>query len=85
MQYINANDILPVELVVQIQQYISGGVIYVPSETKLEWGCKTDTKAMLAERNADIREKKQSGMTINELMEKYHLSYDSVKRIIYKK
>ena len=85
MQYINANDILPVELVVQIQKYVSGGVIYVPSETKLKWGCKTDTKKILAERNVDIKKKKYSGMTIDELMEKYNLSYDTIKSIIYRK
>ena len=39
MKYKNAQDILPDKLLRELQQYISGGVLYVPSaDTKKSWG-----------------------------------------------
>ena len=38
MKYKNAQDILPDKLLRELQQYISGGVLYVPSaDTKKSW------------------------------------------------
>ena len=85
MKYINAYDILPDELIILIQQYVSGEVIYVPSKSKIKWGCKTDTQKVLIKRNTDIKYKKQMGMSIEMLKDEYHLSYDTIKRIVYSK
>lgn len=46
MDYIRAADILPPELIEQLQQYADGAVIYIPKkkEDKKAWGEKTATK-----------------------------------------
>lgn len=87
MQYINAKDILPENLLVQIQQYVKGCAIYIPQydDIKDSWGTKTDTKIELTKRNNEIKLKKKSRVTIDELMEEYHLSYDTVRSIVYRK
>lgn len=87
MQYINAKDVLPETLLVQIQEYVKGCAIYIPKygDMKESWGTKTDTKDELAKRNNEIKLKKKSGVTIDELMQEYNLSYDTVKSILYRK
>jgi Mor family transcriptional regulator len=49
------------------------------------WGTKTSTREQLSKRNNEIREKKKSGATIEKLMQEYHLSYDTIKSIVYRK
>jgi hypothetical protein len=85
MQYINAKDILPQTLLMQIQQYVRGKVLYIPQyeDEKETWGGNTGIKSKLLNRNSEIRNKKLKGATIDELMLEYHLSYDTIKRIVY--
>ena len=87
MQYMNAKDVLPETLLVQIQQYVKGCAIYIPQYGDMQesWGTKTDTKNELAKRNNEIKYKKKCGATIDELMKEYNLSYDTVKSIVYRK
>jgi Mor family transcriptional regulator len=83
----NAKDVLPETLIVQIQKYIKGSVIYIPQSDNIKESrtTKTDAKNELAERNNEIRCKKKSGVSIDELMQEYHLSYDTIKSIVYRK
>jgi Mor family transcriptional regulator len=83
----NAKDVLPETLIVQIQQYVKGSVIYIPQSDNMKepWATKTDTKNELAERNNEIKCKKKCGVSIDELMQEYHLSYDTIKSIVYRK
>lgn len=85
MAYINGKEILPMELLQEVQKYFKGGVIYIPDidNNRKQWGTKTNTRSMLKERNLEIKMKKRNGSSIAELMEEYHLSYDSIKKIIY--
>lgn len=87
MQYMNAKDVLPETLLAQIQQYVKGCAIYIPQheDMQLTWGTKTDTKDQIAKRNNEIRLKKECGVTIDKLMQEYHLSYDTIKSIVYRK
>jgi Mor family transcriptional regulator len=87
MQYINAKDVLPETLLVQIQQYVKGCAIYIPQYEHMQesWGTKTDTKNQIVKRNNEIKQKKESGATIEKLMQEYHLSYDTIKSIVYRK
>ena len=87
MQYINAKDVLPETLLVQVQQYIKGCTIYIPQYEDMQDSnvFKTDAKTELVKRNNEIKHKKRYGATIDELMEEYHLSYDTVKSIVYRK
>jgi Mor family transcriptional regulator len=83
----NAKDVLPETLIVQIQKYIKGSVIYIPQSDNIKESrtTKTDAKNELVERNNEIRCKKKSGVSIDELMQEYHLSYDTIKSIVYRK
>ena len=87
MQYIYAEDILPSKLICEIQQYIGGNLIYIPQKDKdkKSWGASTNSRDEIAERNNEIKKKKKNGATIDELMAEYHLSYDTIKSIIYRK
>lgn len=86
LAYINAKDVLPAELVIELQKYCKGDLIYIPlaEDEYHEWGSNTSTRTLLNERNEAIREKKAAGCSIAELMEEYHLSYDTIKRVLYR-
>ncbi|MGL5348235.1 MAG: CD3324 family protein [Peptostreptococcaceae bacterium] len=89
MKYKKAQDILPQDLVIKLQDFFDGGYIYIPKkeDNKKTWGDNTDTKKNLKERNKRIYNDFDSGMTIRELSNKYYLVENSIRRILkeYKK
>lgn len=87
MSYVNGKEILPEDILEEIQKYFGGGLIYIPlpKEERCQWGSRTSIKEELHLRNERIRLRKKEGSSIKELMEEFHLSYDSIKRIIYRK
>lgn len=84
MGYIKAADVLPLEIIEQVQQYISGEILYIPKKKndKCSWGEKTSTKRELAKRNARIYFEYCSGTSITQLANKYYLVEKSIQRII---
>lgn len=87
VEYINAKDVLPKTLILQIQQYVGGSIIYIPQKNndKKSCGTSTNSRSEIAERNNEIKARKKNGATIDDLMSEYHLSYDTIKSIIYRK
>ena len=87
MGYIRAEEILPVEVVELIQQYVDGTNIYIPrkQENRQEWGTKTTYKYELQIRNDLIYKEHLSGATIPALAKSYYLSEKSIQRIIRQK
>ncbi len=87
VEYINAKDVLPKTLILQIQQYVGGSMIYIPQkdDDKKSWGTATNSRNEIVKRNNEIKEKKKKGATIDDLMSEYHLSYDTIKSIVYRK
>lgn len=84
MAYRNAQEVFPEGLLRQIQRYVSGETIYVPArEEKKAWGETSGYQEYIRERNREIRLGFEEGKTIDQLMDKYALSYDSIKRIVY--
>ena len=84
MGYRNAQEIFPEGLLKQIQRYVSGETIYIPArEERKGWGETSGYQRYIRERNEEIRSAFAKGQSIEELMEKYALSYDSIKRIVY--
>jgi Mor family transcriptional regulator len=85
MKYINAKEILPQKLIDEIQTYIAGEILYIPQikGQKNTWGSKTGTRQEIINRNKQIRIEKEKGKTIYELMIKYNLAYDTIKKIVY--
>ncbi len=87
MSYIKAEEHLPIELIKEIQKYIQGAQIYIPgiAEERLQWGEKNGTREKLESRNNSIRDLKHSGWKIDDLADHFHLSSDSIRKILYKR
>ena len=86
MKYIKANSILPISLIEELQNYIQGGYIYIPSrnENKKGWGELSGYKREIEKRNKKIRIDYKHGKSLEELSKSYFLSIHSIKKIIYK-
>lgn len=87
MKYAKIETILPDNLVREIQKYIQGECIYIPSllEKRKKWGENSGSRTYIQNRNEKIRTKYKSGYTIINLAEEFFLSIDSIKKIIYTK
>lgn len=86
VNYENAADILPEDLLRRVQKFAAGKLIYVPETTaKRSWGETSGYKRYLAERNQEIKEKFISGFTVKNLADEYNLSVESIKKIVYSK
>lgn len=84
MKYINAADILPKELLWEIQTYVKGDLLYVPNNSvQKKWGEKSGSRTYFMKRNSEIKKKYQNGNSISEISEMYGLAFDTVKKIIY--
>lgn len=86
MRYIKAEEVLPPELLLQIQQYVDGVTLYIPrkAENRRCWGSGTNYRAELAKRNAAICREYAKGAKISDLALRYHLSEKSIGRILRK-
>lgn len=84
LMYRNATDILPRNLIEQIQKYVHGQEIYIPkrTQTRLGWGEGNGTRLQLDRRNRAIVFRYMQGESIESLMDEYHLSYDSIRKIV---
>ena len=87
MRYVKAEIVLPDNLVKEIQKYIQGGYLYIPSqpETRKKWGENTGSKDYIMNRNEAICSRYENGHTIMGLAEEFFLSVESIKKIVYAK
>ena len=87
MKYIKADSVLPIALVEELQSYIQGGYIYVPSrkDSKKKWGELSGCRYEIEQRNRKIRIDYQQGKSVDELADIYYLSVHSIRKIIYEK
>ena len=87
MKYINAKNLLPDALVMELQSYIQGGYLYVPADQAQQkrWGEASGYRQELQQRNRQIVEEFRNGISMEELAEKYFLSVYAIRKIIYQK
>ena len=87
MKYIKADSVLPIAVVEELQSYIQGGYIYVPSrkDSKKKWGELSGCRYEIEQRNRKIRKDYQQGKSVDELADIYYLSVHSIRKIIYEK
>ncbi|GLX67917.1 CD3324 family protein [Paenibacillus glycanilyticus] len=87
MKYVNADNVLPEELLKEIQKYIQGTMVYVPAPEgqRKKWGENSGSRNSLSTRNEVIRQQYTDGAKIDELSKQFCLSYESIKKIIYSK
>lgn len=84
MKYLNATDILPKELLEQLQQLAGGSLVYVPTpQMPKVWGNKSGARAYYDARNAQIRQSHRRGETIAALASQHNLSRETIKKILY--
>lgn len=86
MGYKNGKELLPAELIEQIQNYVDGENIYIPKkkENFNDWGQNTDTKRVLHKRNTEIYQKYLEGHRVVDLSEEYHISTQGIYKILSK-
>jgi len=86
MKYRNASEILPDELLKQLQKFASGELLYIPSgKGRKKWGTDTGARRYYEQRNDEIRHKYfQDKVPIDKLCEEYSLSDETVRRILYR-
>lgn len=84
MKYINGKDILPQQLLEQLQHYVQGELLYVPRQenSRAGWGAVNGTRLMIRARNTEICRMYEEGATVQELMVHYHLSEDSIRKVL---
>mgnify|MGYP000184835961 CR=1 FL=1 len=84
MKYKKAQDILPQDLIVKLQEFMDGGYLYIPrkEENKKSWGDNTEIKKDLLKRNKKIYNDFNNGMTVKQLSTKYYLVENSIRRIL---
>ncbi len=81
-RYLNAADVLPPRLLAAVQRHAAGTQLYVPRAERLRWGERSGARQALASRNRQIRQRRRDGASVEELMAEFHLSYDSVRKIL---
>lgn len=84
MKYINGKDILPQSLLEQLQKYVQGELVYVPRQEsqRAGWGAVNGARLMIRMRNVEICRFYEEGNTVSELMDMYHLSEDSIRKVL---
>ena len=87
MKYLSAKKVLPDALVKELQNYVQGGYLYVPVEQEQQkrWGEVSGYRQELAQRNQQIKEEYQEGVSMECLSERYGLSFYTIRKIIYQK
>jgi Mor family transcriptional regulator len=86
MKYRNASEILPDDLLKELQKYAPGEILYVPSDNvRKKWGADTGARRFYEQRNEEIRRKYSDlRATIDELCEEYNLSDETIRKILYR-
>ncbi len=86
MKYVNGKNIFPEALLGQIQNYVSGELVYIPAkETRRTWGESSGYKQYLIDRNRSIKARFDAGVSIERIAEEFYLSCESVRKIVYTK
>ncbi|MNH85773.1 Mor transcription activator family protein [compost metagenome] len=86
MNYRNGKDVLPPRLLKELQHYIQGELVYVPKleSKRAPWGEVSGSRKLIARRNEEIFKSYCGGLSATELASAYHLSIDSIRKIITK-
>jgi len=87
LQYLNAKDVLPPDLLAEIQEYTAGTILYIPKqdEKRTHWGQLSGVKEQLHKRNRAISDNYKNGTSVDKLMDDFCLSEASIRKIIYAK
>lgn len=84
MAYKNAKDVLPEPLLKELQKYVDGDLLYIPSKSpgKVEWGELSGARHEYAERNKRIKNLHNDKVSCDKLADMFCLSIDSIRKIV---
>ena len=87
MRYQKAEDVLPEQLLAEVQKYADGIYLYIPrrADHRQSWGNSTRYREELDLRNESIRARHREGMTTRELAKRFHLSVKTIQRVLRQK
>ncbi len=86
MNYKKGAEVLPARLLKEIQEYVDGGLVYIPKKSdKAGWGYVSGARRMIDKRNKEIISRYEQGETINALADRFHLEEETIRKIVYKK
>lgn len=85
MRYRNASDVLPEDLLKEVQKYASGQTLYFPSAAaRKQWGESSGARRFYRERNEEIRRKYLGKTSIERLSDEYCLSEETIRKIVFR-
>ena len=83
MRYMKAADVLPPDLLAQVQAYIDREDLYMqPVPSRKPWGAANGRKAETLARNQEIYRRYREGTSVDQLAEAYFLAPKSIWKII---
>ena len=87
MRYQKAEEVLPAELLAQVQKYADGVYLYIPrrADHRQSWGNSTRYREELRQRDESIRYLHRAGLGAAELAERFHLSVKTIQRVLRQK
>ncbi|MET3847340.1 CD3324 family protein [Paenibacillus sp. OAE614] len=87
MKYVSASGILPEQLLQEIQKYVQGRTIYIPSreDGRKKWGQLSGQRDYLRKRNLEIRQSFRKGIGVEQLSQSYCLAEETIRKIVYQK
>lgn len=86
MKYVNAAEVLPQQLLIEIQKHINGELLYIPNSCyHKQWGENSGSKKFFDTRNKWMKMKHRNGCSIEQIAQEFGLAFDTVRKIIYKK
>jgi len=85
MKYINAAEVLPKDLLAEIQKHVNGEILYIPSgDEHLKWGEKNGSRHFYKIRNHKIKQQYQKGCSLEQISQDFGLAHETVRKILYK-
>lgn len=85
MRYRRASDILPDDLLREVQKYAAGETLYFPRDkARKQWGENSGARQFFKERNDEIRQKYLEKVSIERLADEYCLSEETVRKIVFR-
>lgn len=84
VKYRKASEVLPDELLKEVQKYVSGEALYFPKhQDRQKWGENTGASNYYKRRNHEIKEKFSQKVSVEALADEYNLSVESIRKIVY--
>jgi len=86
VKYKKASDVLPEDLIKEVQKYAAGETLYFPKDReRKKWGEITGSRSFYQERNEEIRQKYLKKTSIEHLADEYCLSVETIRKIVFKR